>query len=224
MRRRYLVVLFAAYLMWVLCYELVGHLAARLPASDLTTSWDRAIPLWPPAVWAYESCYLLPLVPVLLARDWHRVNVWLLACLLANLSAFVVYFLLPVAFPRPVLGASWAEHVIAWEYAIDFKPGANNLPSMHVALSWLAAFACAGQGRSRWLVGALGLLAALISLSTLLVKQHLLWDVVTGVIWALASWRLAQAWYRRRRDPALSPLDNLRRTLGFSYRVRGIEA
>lgn len=224
MRRRYVVLLLGAYLMWVVCYELVGHLAARLPTVDLTTSWDRLIPLWPPAVWAYESCYLLPFVPVLVARDWHRINVWLLACLLANLSAFVVYFALPVAFPRPALGDSWAERVIAWEYAIDFKPGANNLPSMHVALSWLAAFACAGQRRSPWLFGALALLAASISLSTLLVKQHLLWDVVTGVIWAVASWAVAGAWYGRRRQKALSPLDNLRRTLGFSHHVSGIEA
>lgn len=215
MRKRYLVVLLGAYVMWVLCYELVGHLAARLPTFDLTTEWDRAIPLWPPAVWAYESCYLLPLLPVLLARDWHRINVWLLACLLANLSAFVVYFALPVAFPRPALGDSLAERVIGWEYAIDFDPGANNLPSMHVTLSWLAAFACARQGRSAWLVGALGLLAVLISLSTLLVKQHLLWDVGAGLIWALASWRLAGTWYERRRQVELSPLDNLRRTLGF---------
>ncbi|HYJ07919.1 MAG TPA: phosphatase PAP2 family protein [Polyangiaceae bacterium] len=219
MRRRYLIVLLGAYMTWLLCYELVGHLAARLPTSDLTTSWDRAIPLWPPAVWAYESCYLLPFVPVILARDWHRINVWLLACLLANLSAFVVYFALPVAFPRPALGDGWAERVIAWEYAIDFKPGANNLPSMHVALSWLAVFGCARQGRSPWLVGALGLLAALISLSTLFVKQHLVWDVVAGVIWALASWAVAGAWYGRRRQKELSPLNNLRRTLGFSHNV-----
>lgn len=200
MRRRYVVVLLGAYLVWLLCYELVGHLAARLPTHDLTTAWDRAVPLWPPAVWIYESCYLLPLVPVLLARDWHRINIWLLACLLANLSAFVVYFALPVAFPRPALGDSWAERVIAWEYAIDFEPGANNLPSMHVALSWLAAFACAGQGRSRWLVGALMLLAALISLSTMLVKQHLIYDVVSGVVWALASWHIAAALYQRHQS------------------------
>jgi membrane-associated phospholipid phosphatase len=211
-----MVVLLGAYLMWVLCYELVGHLAARLPAYDLTSQWDRAIPLWPPAVWAYESCYLLPFVPVLLARNWHRINIWLLACLLANLSAFVVYFALPVAFPRPALGDSLAEQVIAWEYAIDFKPGANNLPSMHVALSWLAVFACARQGRSPWLVGGLGLLAALISLSTLFVKQHLVWDVVTGVLWALVSWWVAGAWYGRRRQEQLSPLHNLQRALGVS--------
>ena len=216
MRRRYFVVLVCAYLVWVLCYELVGHAAAQLPTYDLTNALDRVIPLWPNAVWAYEACYLLPFLPVLVARDWHRINVWLLACLLANLSAFVVYFALPVSFPRPALGESWAERVIAFEYAIDFKAGANNLPSMHVALSWLAAFGCARQGRSKLLVAAACTLAALISLSTLLVKQHLVWDVVAGLLWALASWRLASALYRRRVRPELSPLANLRRALGGS--------
>jgi len=51
-------------------------------------------------------------------------------------------------------------------------------------------------------------------LSTLLVKQHLLWDVVAGVLWALASWRLASSLYQRRMQPELSPLANLRRALG----------
>jgi len=205
MRRRYLTLLVCGYLVWVLCYELVGHAAARLPTHDLTTALDRAIPLWPPAVWIYEACYLLPFVPVLVARDWHRINVWLLACLLGSLSAFAMYFALPVAFPRPALGDSWAERVIALEYALDFEPGANNLPSLHVALSWLAAFACTQQGRPRWFETGCFLLAALISLSTLLVKQHLVWDVVTGLGWAVASWGFAAALYRRWRLSAARP-------------------
>jgi hypothetical protein len=45
------------------------------------------------------------------------------------------------------------------------------------------------------------------------------WDVVAGVVWALASWAVAGAWYGRRRQQELSPLNNLRRTLGFSHNV-----
>jgi len=213
LRKRYALVVLAGYLIWTLSYELVGLLAARLPTVDLTTALDRAIPLWPPAVWAYEACYLLPFVPVLIARDWHRVNVWLLSCLVANLSAFFVYFAVPVAFPRPALGSSLAERVIALEYELDFHPGANNLPSMHVALSVLALFACNQQGLRRPALALLTLLVIAIALSTLLVKQHLALDAATGSMWAILSWKLVSRHYYGRLKADDSPWIGLRRAL-----------
>jgi hypothetical protein len=50
----------------------------------------------------------------------------------------------------------------------------------------------------------------------MLVEQHLIYDVVSGVVWAFMSWRLAAVLYLRRRRPELSPLQNLRRVLGLS--------
>lgn len=207
LRLRYTWLLLGAYLAWAVCYELVGHVAARLPTHDLTTAWDRAIPLLPQAVWIYEACYLFPFMPILVARDWRRIDVWLLACLLASLSAFVVYLALPVAFPRPALGQSLAERVIALEHALDFEPGANNLPSLHVALSWLTAHACAGHRRSVWFARGAFLLAALITISTLLVKQHLLWDVASGMLWAPVSWRAARVLQSRCTRQQHCPVD-----------------
>lgn len=220
LRQRYALVVLAGYVMWTLSYELVGIHAARLPTLDLTTALDRAIPLWPPAVWPYEACYLLPLVLVLVARDWHRVNIWLLSCLLANLSAFVIYVAVPVAFPRPTLGTSLAEQVIALEYAWDFHPGANNLPSMHVTLSWLTFVACYGQGLRRlWLV-LLTLLVVAITPATLLVKQHLVVDAISGLVWAIVSWKLAARYYWARVSPAQSPLAGLRAALRMKRGLR----
>jgi membrane-associated phospholipid phosphatase len=198
-RRRYLKLTLLAYATWIVCFELVGRLAARLPTHDLRTSLDHAIPLWPPAVWVYEACYLLPLLPPLVARDFQRLNIGFLAALLANLSAFVVYFALPVAFPRAPLGDTWAERVLALEYAWDFEPGANNLPSLHVAMSWLTWLTCLKQGLPALAQAALGLLALAISVSTLLVKQHLVIDVVVGMVWAFGWFAVAERVYRAWR-------------------------
>jgi membrane-associated phospholipid phosphatase len=195
-RRRYLKLALFGYVVWLVCFELVGRLAARLPTHDLRTSLDLTIPLWPPAVWVYEACYLLPLIPALLVRDFQRLNIGILAALLANLSAFVVYFAFPVAFPRPPLGDSWAERVLAFEYAWDFQPGANKLPSLHVATSWLTWLICLRQGLPALVVTALGLLAIAISVSTLFVKQHLVIDVVFGMAWAFGWFALATRLYR----------------------------
>ena len=190
------------YALWIVCFELVGNIAARLPTHNLRTPLDEAIPLLPAAVWPYEACYLLPLVVPLLARDFERVRIGFLAALIANASAFAVYLGFPVAFPRPELGQSLSERVLALEYGWDFHPGANNLPSLHVAMSWLALITCWRQDLSRLALGALTLLVLSITASTLLVKQHLVYDAVLGIVWAFGSFAAAKrahrAWVARR--------------------------
>jgi hypothetical protein len=193
-RIRYVKLTFAAYALWIACFELVGHVASQLPSRDLSTSIDRSIPLFPPAIWLYESCYLLPFAVPLLARDFRRVHIGFRAALIANATAFIVYLAYPVAFPRPKLGSSVAERLLALEYALDFQPGANNLPSLHVAMSFLTLLTCSRQGLPRGVMSALTLLALGITASTLLVKQHLVLDAALGVVWALASFKLAERW------------------------------
>jgi hypothetical protein len=197
-RIRYLKLTVAAYALWIVCFELVGQLGSRLPSRDLSTPLDRAIPLFPSAIWLYESCYLLPFAVPLFARDFRRVHVGFAAALIANATAFIVYLAYPVAFPRPELGNTVAERLLALEYALDFQPGANNLPSLHVAMSFLTLLTCARQGLSRKLMCALTLLTLGITASTLLVKQHLLLDAALGVLWAFASFKLAERWSQRR--------------------------
>src|SRR5262249_6507531 len=90
------------------------------------------------------------------------------------------------SFPRPHLGPSLSERVLALEYAMDFSPGANNLPSMHVAMSWIIGRAMLGQ-RGRIVDGLVVVTVATITVSTLFVKQHLLLDVVTGAALGFAA-------------------------------------
>jgi hypothetical protein len=195
-RWRYAKVLFVAYAIWFAAFELVGHYAATLHTVDLTSAWDRATPLIPAFVWPYETLYVLPLVALFVIHDWRRFNVALVAFFIANVTAFVVYLLVPIAFPRPELGSSLSEQVLAAEYAADFHPGANKLPSMHVAMSWIMVCAMWRQ-RSRAVDVALGVLLALITIAPLFVKQHLIIDVVAGVPWGLASYFIADRIYGR---------------------------
>jgi membrane-associated phospholipid phosphatase len=198
-RRRYAVRLLVAYAIWLVAFYAVGLQASKLPALDLTTAWDRAIPVVPAFVWPYELCYIFPFSSLLVVRDWRRFDAALLASALASASAFVVYLALPIAFPRPPLGDGLAERVLALEYAADFSPGANNLPSLHVALSWIMGRAMLGQ-RSRIADVAVVTVVLAITLSTLFVKQHLLIDVAAGIVWALAAWAVARRLLRSRRD------------------------
>jgi hypothetical protein len=193
----YAKVMFVAYVVWLGAFEIVGHYAATLHTVDLTSAWDRATPLIPAFVWPYEACYLLPVVSLFVIKDWRRFKVALVALLIANVTAFVVYLLVPVAFPRPELGSSLSERVLALEYAADFHPGANKLPSMHVAMSWIMVIAMWRQ-RQRAIDIALGVLLALITIAPVFVKQHLLIDVALGVPWGLAAYWVAGRVYRWR--------------------------
>jgi hypothetical protein len=211
LRWHYAKVLVVAYFLWLGAFELVGRYAATLHTIDLTSAWDRATPLVPMFVWPYETLYVLPLLSLFIIKDWHRFNVALLALLLANVTAFAVYLLVPVAFPRPDLGSSLAEKVLALEYAADFHPGANKLPSMHVAMSWIMVCAMWHQARHRAVDVGLAALVVAITIAPLFVKQHVLVDVALGVPWGLASYWFARWAYRRLVTPDEPARDALAR-------------
>lgn len=198
-RRRYALVLLVAYVAWFVAFMAVGTYACTLPTHDLTSAADRAIPVVPEFIWPYELCYALPIVALFIVRDFRRFDAALAGIAAATATAFVPYLVLPIAFPRPVLGTTLAERVLALEYAADFSPGANNCPSMHVALSWIMGAAMLGQ-RSRSVDVAVCIVVVSITASTLFVKQHLVLDVGAGIVWGVVAW--TWAWRRvRRRTP-----------------------
>jgi membrane-associated phospholipid phosphatase len=73
----------------------------------------------------------------------------------------------------------------AWSLRLlyDIDPPYNCFPSLHVAYSFVAAFACSRVHRGVGLAATMW--AALIGVSTLYTKQHYVTDVVVG---ALAGW------------------------------------
>jgi len=196
LRWRYAKVLAVAYVAWFAAFEVVGRYAATLRTFDLTGPWDRAVPLIPAFVWAYEACYALPILFIFVIKDWHRFNVALFAIAIANAAAFAVYVALPIAFARPELGKGFPERILALEYAADFHPGANKLPSMHVAMAWIMILAMWRQAGARldlWLCA----LAVLFTVAPVFVKQHLIADVVVAVPWGMAAYWAAGRLYRR---------------------------
>jgi membrane-associated phospholipid phosphatase len=201
------------YLAWFITFASVGKYAEALPTRDLTSRLDSWIPLVPAFVWPYELCYVFPFIPLLVLRDWHRFNRGILAIILANLSAFAVYFTLPVAFPRPPLGSSLSEAVLGLEYACDFFPGANKLPSLHVAFAWIVYLVCRGQTKKKCQDGAIFGLASLITLSTVFVKQHIVIDAAAGTLWGFGAWWLSRFFYPRWNIAGETPPQALKKML-----------
>jgi membrane-associated phospholipid phosphatase len=206
----YLKVSLIFYFLWSIVFEVVGWYANILPTRDFTSALDRQIPLIPEFVWVYVLCYVFPLLPVFVIKDWHHFNRGLLSIILANLSAFLVYLTLPVTFPRPELGHSLSEHLLSFIYGVDFYPGANKLPSLHVTFAWTVYLVCRKQRLTRLGEGLVFFLAGMITISALFVKQHIILDVVAGIGWAFAAWVLTGYLYRLLIDPHLNAQVGLR--------------
>ncbi|MBI3891360.1 MAG: phosphatase PAP2 family protein [Candidatus Wallbacteria bacterium] len=158
-------------------------------ATALDTAFDRAIPFVVPWVFVYSLAYPLCFTPALFVREPRRCRTVFLAFTLAmamGVGTFVAY---PVTMPRPpVPQGATGSWLLALTWSID-KPY-NCFPSLHVALDWLAALtiypsnAAAGIG--------VGIIAFLISVSTMFVKQHYALDVLAGFIVAVLAVRLAE--------------------------------
>jgi len=177
-----------AYAVWLAGYEIVGRCAAALPGHDLSLPLDAAIPFVPAWVWVYQLTYLLPFLAPFAIEDGARFDRALRAILLAAITAYPIYLCLPVAFPHPALGESLAERALALERRLDVPNGGNHLPSLHVANAFILYLAVRGQRLGR--LGdraALGLATA-IAASTLLLKQHIVVDVIAGGLWAAGAW------------------------------------
>ncbi len=199
------------YVVWIAVFELVGNVAKTLPARDLSLSLDRQIPFIAAFIWPYVLTHFWPFLPFAAVTDWHRVNRAFLAIVLSNLTAYLVYILLPVAFPRPEFGTGLSEKLLAWYYKIDFFPGANKLPSNHVAFVWITTIACLRQRLGRVGDGVVIAGAALVTISTVLIKQHIILDAALGVVWGLASWAAAGRLYPALGGIGVSPAEGLKR-------------
>lgn len=198
------------YLGWVIVFVLEGLLAQTLPTRDLTSSLDRTIPVVPQFVWFYVLCYVFPFVIIPLANDWHRFNIALLSIVLCTLVAFVGHVSIPIAFPKPQLGDSFSEQLLSYIHSHDFRPGAQNFPSLHVAITWIIYFACLEQGRKKLIEVVLLIIALLIMASTVLIKQHLFIDLIGGTALAFLVWWITKKGYLRVNADSTSPLAALK--------------
>jgi len=190
-RKFFIKVSLFVYGIWFIFFDGVGRYAATLPTRDITSSIDPHIPLIPEFIWIYILCYIFPFLPLFVIKDWRRFNRALLGIIIANLSAFIVYLIFPVAFPRPELGQSPSERLLSFIYIADFCPGANKLPSLHIIFTWIVYLASRRQRLNKFGDSIVFFTAVMITISTLFVKQHIIVDVVAGLFWAFSSWTLA---------------------------------
>lgn len=167
---------------------------------SLDLGLNGLIPFRPSWAWVYLLYYPACFVPLCFKRIWNSDEDFLRALTgfyLQFIFCFAFFIFFPVVMLRPEISpAGFHERLLALVYQID-RPY-NIFPSLHVAnLVYVLCLAIAWE--KKWVWGAYGLLALLISLSTMIVRQHYLLDVLSGILVGQGAYLLAfkkLAWVR----------------------------
>jgi membrane-associated phospholipid phosphatase len=167
-------------------YFVIGQATAGWPHYRPVLALDRAMPLWPAWVFVYASLYMCAfLLPLSVVRGRALIRRSLLAYLFVMLVSYAGFMIYPTVAPRsetiPV--RDFADWVLQLFYDIDQPYGC--FPSLHVAYSFVGAFACLRMDR---VVGTTaGVWAGLIAVSTVYTKQHYAIDAIAGTAIALVA-------------------------------------
>lgn len=167
-------------------YFLCRFLAGDAVHYNFTTALDRAIPLVPWMVTIYWVCYLFWAVNYTLVFSGSREKAkrFFVAHCIAEAVCGLCFLFLPTTMVRPEIeGSSLFVWMLKLTYWID-KPD-NLLPSIHCFASWLSWIGVRKEKRvPKWYRIFSLCMACAVCVSTLTVKQHLIADVISGVLLA----------------------------------------
>jgi membrane-associated phospholipid phosphatase len=154
---------------------------------QLFFDWELAIPFLPGMIYIYASLLLLLLLPAL-ALTRRQLPALARAMVITLFSAAVVYLLLPadLGFERPeyVPGYNGVYQAL---YALELPH--NLVPSLHIASSTLLIATLLHNSSSVWVRLGLYSWGLLICASVLLVHQHHVLDVISGLMLGLVCYR-----------------------------------
>jgi membrane-associated phospholipid phosphatase len=172
--------------------------AVHAPALAL----DRLLPLAPTWALVYGALYLFLIVlPVFVVQQEELIRRTVWAYLAVWTVAYICFLVYPTVAPRPdtVMGQGFAVWGLRLLYEAD--PPYNCFPSLHVAHSFVSAFASYRVHRTLGFV-ALSC-ASLVAISTLFTKQHYVADLIAGILLAGAAYVVFLRGYSRANVPEL---------------------
>ena len=162
------------------------HHSLALPA-------DFAFPFLPWTISVYMGCFVFWFLLYRLSAGLPREQADRFFCAnhLGKAVCLLLFVLIPTTITRPVVsGSSFWENGIRMVYSLD-TPDCL-FPSVHCFISWLCWVGVRGNKKVPFLWRAAALLmAVLVCLSTLTVRQHVLLDVFAGIALSEISYWIA---------------------------------
>ena len=157
-----------------------------MPHQDLSLAIDAAIPVKPEWILVYVITFIIWICGLAVAMRQDKETCYSLfgQVLIADVLCIITFLVFPTIMPRPEIAVTdYPSRFLALTYAID-QP-TNLFPSMHCLLAWMC-FRCCFQCKnlSKIYIAWTGIMSVLVCISTLLVKQHVVLDVVSAIIYA----------------------------------------
>lgn len=169
-------------------YLLIANRAQGGPVHAPAMALDRLLPVVPAWALVYGALYaFLIALPVLVIQREDLIRRTVRAYLMVWSVAYLIFLVYPTVAPRPEAFAATGFAASGLRFLYDADPPYNCFPSIHVAHSFLSAFACRKVHRG---LGQVAMAcASLVALSTLFTKQHYVADLIAGIVLAWgAQW------------------------------------
>lgn len=196
---RHLIPSYAAFpLFFALLWNQAVHYGARIatasfPHYDLTTYFDRLIPVVPFFTSIYFLAFPFWAAGYILSVRISRAQAMTLLCgdFLSKGVCLVFFLLFPTTNTRPeIAGRGIWETLLLWLYQTDSPD--NLFPSIHCLVSWLCFAGIRRQPTIPLPCQAATLfMALLVFLSTLFTRQHVIADVLGAIVIGEACYRIA---------------------------------
>jgi membrane-associated phospholipid phosphatase len=172
---------------WLAVFFIMNNITSlRSNCRELQRPLDDRIPFLGSTSVIYFSTYVIFVAPLFLIQDLrHFIQVLVVYTLVALISNFVFLVYPTRVFRQETLPNEHIGHMSLGLFQRVCKPY-NSFPSMHTAYALCAAVAV-WRFRDPWLGGVFAVWAVAIAISTLTAKQHVLIDVVGGVLLGLAA-------------------------------------
>ncbi|WP_411333092.1 phosphatase PAP2 family protein [Metabacillus indicus] len=184
-----------------LMYEFLNE--RQTNAVDMTAQADAYIPFVPVFILPYIIWYVY-MFGFLLYFWWRDSHIYwktVIALTAGELICFGVYFFFQSTVPRPELtGDGFLIHLVSVIYQND-QPF-NCFPSIHVLTTFIIMLVLPKLKLSRMVSFLSQLTGILIILSTLFVKQHVIYDVIASIALGLSLWYVL---FELKRAPARLP-------------------
>ena len=176
------------YLFFFPFYFGAGHIAAHTRDTfGLYWAWERDIPLIPWMIWPYMTLFSLFLLP-LFQMSAEQIAVLSRQSTATLVIAGATFLLVPTHLGfAPALKEELHQPLFGLLTMVDTPH--NLVPSLHVAFSALILLGCAAQ-TSPFLARSYRFWLLIMSVSTVLVHQHHIFDVVSGLALALLMRRI----------------------------------
>lgn len=213
--------LVAVYLSLTVLYQLTNRPFGLVRI--LYQPLDDMIPFIPGFILVYHSWYpfIIAGMIAVFVRSERDFRLLLGHLVIAQALALLIFILFQTQVIRPeVTGTDIWSMLVIKTYEID-QPY-NGFPSIHVLSSLIVAWHFGkAYGEKRWIGLLYWMYSGLIILSTLFVKQHMVWDLPGALAVGVISWiiiqKVYQAWFKEgHNDSRKSSQDECHANVGPS--------